>query len=87
MTGLFSLNAKDFLRGALMAIIVPVLYIVQTSIDAGDLTFKWKQIAMAGIGGFVGYLIKNFFTDDVKAAQKTIVKAEEKAVEDAQKTS
>jgi hypothetical protein len=33
---------------------------------------------IAAISGFVAYLIKNFFTDDVKVAQKVIEKHEEK---------
>lgn len=70
----YKLNLRDFVRGALMAILVPVLYIIQSSLDSGTLVFNWKQILIAAIAGFVSYLIKNFFTDDVKAAKKLIAK-------------
>lgn len=69
---MFKLNLRDFLKGALMAILVPVLYIIQTSLDAGVLTFNWKQIVIAAVAGFVSYLIKNLFTDDVKVAKKIV---------------
>jgi len=72
---MFKLNLRDFLKGALMAILVPVLYVIQTSLDAGTLTFNWKQIVIAAIAGFVSYLIKNLFTDDVKVAKKIVAKA------------
>jgi len=71
---MFKLNLRDFLKGALMAILVPVLYVFQTSLDAGTLTFNWKQIVIAAIAGFVSYLIKNLFTDDVKVAKKIVAK-------------
>jgi len=71
---MFKLNLRDFLKGALMAILVPVLYVIQTSLDAGVLTFNWKQIVIAAIAGFVSYLIKNLFTDDVKVAKKIVAK-------------
>lgn len=58
----FSLNQQDFLKGLLMAIIVPVLTIIQNSVVANSLIFNWHNIAVAAVGGFVGYLIKNFFT-------------------------
>lgn len=68
----YSLKLRDFLKGALMAILVPVMYVIQSSLDAGELTFKWKQILIAALSGFLAYILKNFFTDEVKVA-KTIV--------------
>ena len=57
----FRLNAKDFLRGLLIAMLTAALMAVQNALDAGELVFKWKQITMAAIGGGVAYLLKNFF--------------------------
>ena len=57
-----SLGVKDFLKGFLMAILVPFVTIVQQSLQAGILTFDWKSIAIASLSGAVAYLIKNFFT-------------------------
>ncbi len=70
----YTLKTRDFLKGALMAILVPTVYIIQTSLDAGVLTFNWKQIAIAAVSGLLAYLIKNFFTDDVKVAKNIIAK-------------
>lgn len=57
-----SLGVKDFLKGFLMAILVPFFTIVQQSLQAGLLTFDWKSIAIASLAGAVAYLTKNFFT-------------------------
>ncbi len=70
----YTLKTRDFIKGALMAILVPAIYIIQSSLDAGVLTFNWKQIAIASISGLLAYLIKNFFTDDIKVAKNIIAK-------------
>jgi len=56
----FSLKFRDFLKGALMAVLVPCLLIVQQSLDKGEFTFNWKAIGMTAVGSFVAYLLKNF---------------------------
>ena len=70
----WSLNINDFLKGLVMAILVPALVVAQQSISAGSLTFNWQSIAMAAIGGFIGYLLKNFATDTNKEAVQTLSK-------------
>jgi len=70
----YTLKTRDFLKGALMAVLVPAVYIIQTSLDAGVLTFNWKQITIASVSGLLAYLIKNFFTDDIKVAKNIIAK-------------
>ena len=57
-----NLGTKDFLRGLLMAILVPFFTILQQSLEAGSLVFEWKSIAIASLAGGVAYLTKNFFT-------------------------
>lgn len=69
------LNWNDFLKGFKVAILTPVLPIIQQSIANGELTFNWHLIALAAAGGFVAYLTKNFFTNDVPASVNTITKA------------
>jgi hypothetical protein len=56
----FSLKLRDFLKGALMAVLVPCLLIVQQSLDKGEFTFNWKAIGMTAVGAFISYLLKNF---------------------------
>ena len=57
-----SLNWKDILKGLLMAILTPAVLIVEQSLQAGSITFNWKQIGLAAIAGGLAYLVKNFFT-------------------------
>ena len=57
-----SLNWLDIAKGLLMAVLTPVIVIIQQSLEAGVFTLDWKSIGLAAIGGGVAYLVKNFFT-------------------------
>jgi len=57
-----SLGMKDILKGLLLAVLTPVIYTIQTSIEAGVLTFDWHAIGLASLAGGLAYLVKNFFT-------------------------
>lgn len=59
---LFKLNKSDLLKGLLMAVLTPAVFIIEQTVNAGSLVFDWNTILMASIGGFVSYIIKNFFT-------------------------
>ena len=59
---IFQLNWLDLVKGLVMAILTPIVVIVQQSIEAGTFTFDWKVIGLAAIGGGFAYLVKNFFT-------------------------
>jgi len=72
---MFKLHLRDFIKGAIMAVLVPVLYIIQSSLEAGNLVFNWTQITIAAISGLVAYLIKNLFTDDIKQAKNIVAKS------------
>lgn len=61
---LFNLDWRDAGKALIVATLTPVIPIVQQSIEAGSLTFNWKAIGVAAAGGFVAYLIKNFFTPE-----------------------
>lgn len=56
------LDFSDFLKGLLMAVLTPAVVIIQQSLDLGVLTFEWKSIVTASIGGGLAYLLKNFLT-------------------------
>ena len=60
--GLYSLKILDFLRGAIMAIGTPVLYILQQMIPG----YHLGPIVEVALSALVTYLIKNFFTDKPK---------------------
>jgi len=61
-----SLNWLDLGKGLLMAVLTPVVVIVQQSLELGVLTFDWKTIALSAIGGGLAYLVKNFLTPNAK---------------------
>lgn len=61
----FSINWRDILKGLTVSVLTSVLMFVQTSVDAGNLEFHWKQIIMVAVGSMAGYLIKNFFTQSI----------------------
>lgn len=75
------LKARDLLKGLFMAVATPVLYVLQELIPH----YHLHPIAQAGISAGIAYLIKNWFTDDVKAAQKILAKARLEAEENQQK--
>lgn len=59
----FSLDYRDLLKGSLMAGLTSGFTIVQQLIDSGNFDkIDWKHTVMAAVGGFIGYLAKNFFT-------------------------
>lgn len=57
----FSWKLRDVFRGFIMAVLTPMVLIIQQSVEAGILTFNWHSIAMASIAGGLAYLVKNFF--------------------------
>jgi len=56
----FSWNLRDFFKGAIVAVLATIVPIVNATIESGVLTFDWKAIGLAALGGFTAYLIKNF---------------------------
>lgn len=72
----FSLNWTDVWKGLKVAVILPVLVIIQQSIEKGEFSFDWKLIGLTAVGGLIAYLIKNFFTPSeivVKNAPKEVI--------------
>lgn len=66
----FTLQVPDFVRGAFMAVITPVLVFVQDWLDH-DTEFNWKLVAKIAVGSLVGYLIKNFAFEPAKVITTT----------------
>ncbi len=73
----FSWQTRDFWKGLIMAVGTPLLYFLQEAIPG----YPLHPMVQLGLSALVTYLIKNFFTDDVKVAQKTIAEAKEKQIE------
>jgi len=54
----WKLNTRDLIQGLLMAIITPVIVVIQQSLDLGILTFDVKAIGMAAIAGALAYIVR-----------------------------
>jgi hypothetical protein len=61
-SALFSLGLNDFGKGLLVAIGGAVVAAIETSLQAGSLTFDWKAIGTTALAAGISYLAKNFFT-------------------------
>ena len=59
---LFTLDFKDLGKGLLVAIGGAVIAAIETSVQAGTLTFNWKAIGGVALAACLSYLAKNFFT-------------------------
>jgi hypothetical protein len=70
-SSLFSLDLKDLGKGLLVAVGGAMITAIQTSLQAGTLTFNWKSIGSVALSAGLSYLSKNFFTP-----AKTITPAE-----------
>lgn len=68
----WKLNARDFAKGAIVAIITAVsvtLIDVANDFIANNLVaFDWKLVVKSALAGFVGYLAKQF-TDKTKTVR------------------
>jgi hypothetical protein len=62
---LFTLGFRDITLGFLMALIGGAIVVIyQFLIDGGILSVNWMNVLDAGLVSGVGYLIKNFFSDN-----------------------
>jgi len=76
-----NLHFKDILKGALVAMLTIIATSLLSIIESGNLMslMEWiviKPILIAGIGGFLAYLLKNFLTNsDDKVLKKEVKKS------------
>ena len=56
------LNILDFLKGLLMAVLVPILIVIQTTFENGQLVLDWKLIVTTSLASGIGYLLKNLLS-------------------------
>ena len=52
----FSLSKRDFIRGFIISVVTPMLYVIQEMIPGWDV----DPIIKAGISAGISYLLKNF---------------------------
>ena len=59
------LKSIDFWKGLIMAVLssafTALVSVIQTATDFK--TFNWQMVVLSGVGGFVAYLTKNFFSN------------------------
>jgi hypothetical protein len=68
-----SLNAHDFVKGAIVAILTPTLVLIQEILSDGLFDLDAKKLLAVGLSGFTAYLLKNFF--EGKDAEPVSLKA------------
>ena len=66
----FTLKLRDWAKGLVMAIGTPVLYLLQEMIPNWPL----GPLEKAALSATATYLLKNFFTDEVKVAKDILQK-------------
>jgi len=78
----FTLQLRDFAKGALVAFGTAFLTTLTQTLSTGAMptVAQLKISAIAGVSSILIYLTKNYFTDDVKVAEKIIAKASENKV-------
>ena len=68
-----SLNAHDFIKGAIVAVLTPTLVLIQEVLSDGLFDLDAKKLLAVGLSGFAAYLLKNFF--EGKDAEPVSLKA------------
>lgn len=73
----WSLKWKDAINAIFITLIGQALLIVMQAADATFPTLEDFKVGLIGSVKYavIPYLLKNFFTDDIKAAQNTLSKA------------
>lgn len=62
LTSMYTLGVRDFIKGAVVAVLGGVLVVIQQSFTTHT-GIDWSLVEQVAEGAFVGYLIKNYFTD------------------------
>ena len=72
-----SLNAHDFIKGSIVAVLTPTLVLIQEVLSDGLFDLDTKKLLAVGLSGFAAYLLKNFF--EGKDAEPVSLKADKSA--------
>lgn len=63
-SGKWKLQAKDFIKGFILAALTAIITIVQQSIDAGSLAFNWPLMGKTALLAGLAYILKNWATSN-----------------------
>ena len=64
MNKLFSVGIKDFARGLVVAVFSGVLVYVYGIVQSGTLAIDWRQVALVAVSSCLGYIVKNYLSDE-----------------------
>lgn len=71
-----SVSLRDFWRALIMAVGAPILTQVYDMVNSWSFTVEdWRLLVKYSASTFILYILKNYFTNDVPNAIKTIEKA------------
>lgn len=61
----YSLNLRDFLKGALVAVLSAIVPIINAAIlsyqtESANFVMPWATMGIVSLGAFVAYIAKNF---------------------------
>ena len=62
MSGLFKLDWKDLIKGAVVSVLTAVLAFILDALKK-DISLDWNTIGTLALSAFIAYLIKNLGTD------------------------
>lgn len=63
MSELFNLNIKDAIRGVVVAVLSAVITLVLEVLKNGA-SIDWKQVGIVALIAGLGYIAKNFLSDE-----------------------
>ena len=63
MANLFNLNLRDVIKGLVMTVLAAVLASIYQAVT-NNASVDWNQVLQIAFSTGLGYLIKNFFTDE-----------------------
>lgn len=62
MSGLFKLDWRDLVKGAVVSVFTTVITVVLDALNTG-VSLDWKAIGTIALSAFLSYLLKNLGTD------------------------
>lgn len=63
LSQLFKLNALDFLKGLLLAVLSSVLTVIYDTVNTGSLDFNSQKLLLVAIASASGYILNRFISN------------------------
>ncbi len=62
MSKIFSLNLSDWQKALIVAILAQPIAYIYSVVSSGSWDINWNNVLLTAVTGFLGYVIKNFFS-------------------------